>query len=158
MDKQRVEELIDFINNYEDEAIKEYMNAVNHYMPQIVVDKLATRVNTWQDIMYILQTILQYNGYWVDEESNISSDDLPIDISEDNDMVNSPKHYTSGQYEVIDVIKDWLTEEEFRGYIKGNTLKYVSRERYKNGDEDLLKTIFYLNYLMHGKKSDGSDQ
>lgn len=71
------------------------------------------------------------------------------------DMVNSPKHYTSGQYEVIDVIKDWLTPEEFRGYIKGNAIKYVSRERYKNGDEDLFKTIFYLNYLMNDKKSDG---
>lgn len=71
------------------------------------------------------------------------------------DMVNSPAHYTKGQYEVVDVIKDWLTPEEFRGYIKGNTIKYVSRERYKNGDEDLFKTIFYLNYLMNGQKSDG---
>ena len=70
-------------------------------------------------------------------------------------MVNSPAHYTKGQYEVVDVIKDWLTPEEFRGYIKGNTIKYVSRERYKNGDEDLFKTIFYLNYLMNGQKSDG---
>ena len=75
--------------------------------------------------------------------------------NETKDMVNSPKHYTDGQFEVIDVIKDWLTEEEFRGYIKGNTIKYVSRERLKNGDEDLFKTLFYLNYLMNGVKSDG---
>lgn len=63
------------------------------------------------------------------------------------DMVNQPVHYNSGQYEVLDVIKDWLTEEEFRGYIKGNLIKYIARERWKNGDEDMFKAEFYLHYL-----------
>lgn len=91
----------------------------------------------------------------------VESYSVPVDTVVENpnqpDMVNHPNHYTMGQYEVIDVIKDWLTEEEFRGYIKGNALKYVSRERLKNGDEDLKKTIFYLNYMVNGKKSDRSE-
>jgi hypothetical protein len=91
----------------------------------------------------------------------VESYGVPVDAITENpnqpDMVNHPNHYTMGQYEVIDVIKDWLTEEEFRGYIKGNALKYVSRERLKNGDEDLKKTIFYLNYMVNGKKSDRSE-
>lgn len=91
----------------------------------------------------------------------VESYGVPVDAIIENpnqpDMVNHPNHYTMGQYEVIDVIKDWLTEEEFRGYIKGNALKYVSRERLKNGDEDLKKTIFYLNYMVNGKKSDRSE-
>lgn len=64
------------------------------------------------------------------------------------DKVNHPSHYNSGSIEVIDFIKDQLTEEEFRGYIKGNILKYVSRERHKNGDEDLEKAVFYLRFLL----------
>lgn len=67
------------------------------------------------------------------------------------DVVNHPSHYTSGKFEVIEYIKDQLTEEEFRGYIKGNLIKYISRERHKNGDEDLKKAEFYLHYLMKGK-------
>lgn len=71
---------------------------------------------------------------------------------EADDKVNHPNHYTSGKIEVIDFIKDQLTDEEFRGYIKGNLLKYISRERHKNGDEDLKKAQFYLNFLINGGK------
>lgn len=63
------------------------------------------------------------------------------------DFVNHPKHYTFGKIECIDYIKDKLTPEEFRGYCKGNIIKYLSRERYKNGNEDLSKACWYLNYL-----------
>ncbi|MDN6724750.1 MAG: DUF3310 domain-containing protein [Tetragenococcus halophilus] len=62
--------------------------------------------------------------------------------------VNHPNHYTQGDIETIDYIKDKLTDEEFRGFIKGNVLKYVSREGLKNGDEDLKKSDWYLNKLI----------
>ena len=65
-----------------------------------------------------------------------------------NDNVNSPKHYTTGGIECIDYIQDKLTPEEFRGYIKGNVLKYITRERHKNGDEDLKKAKWYLDRLI----------
>lgn len=65
-----------------------------------------------------------------------------------SDKVIHPSHYTSGKIETIDYIKDQLTDEEFRGYIKGNILKYVSRERHKNGNEDLQKAKFYLDFLL----------
>lgn len=60
------------------------------------------------------------------------------------DMVNHPNHYTSGKIEVIDIMEDQLTPEEYRGYIKGQVLKYTTRERHKNGDEDLKKAHWYL--------------
>lgn len=63
------------------------------------------------------------------------------------DNVNKPKHYTSGSIETIDYIESTLTREEFAGFCKGNALKYVSRERLKNGLEDLLKANWYLNRL-----------
>lgn len=64
------------------------------------------------------------------------------------DNVNHPRHYNTGNIEVIDIIRDKLTEEEFRGYIKGNVLKYITRERHKNGLEDLEKAAWYLNRLI----------
>lgn len=64
------------------------------------------------------------------------------------DNVNHPKHYTSGKIEVIEIIEDQLTSEEYRGYIKGQVIKYITRERYKNGLEDLKKARWYLDRLI----------
>lgn len=61
------------------------------------------------------------------------------------DMVNNPPHYKlSNGMEVIDIIEAALTEEEFRGYLKGNDLKYIYREPHKgNSEQDVAKSIWY---------------
>ncbi len=64
------------------------------------------------------------------------------------DVVNNPQHYNSGKIEVISIMEDQLSSEEYRGYIKGNVLKYLLRERHKNGLEDLEKAQWYLNRLI----------
>lgn len=64
---------------------------------------------------------------------------------EDVDMVNHPPHYRKGGIECIDAIQAALTFEEFRGYCKGNALKYIWRERHKGGEQDLEKAAWYLN-------------
>ena len=67
-------------------------------------------------------------------------------MKDKEDVVNSPKHYTVGGHEAIDVIKAKLTREEFRGFCKGNALKYLMRANYKNKhDEDLKKADWYLS-------------
>lgn len=65
-----------------------------------------------------------------------------------NDVVNHPKHYTTGKIEVIDFIED--KELNFN---LGNVVKYVSRAGRKKSQgksleakalEDLKKAQFYL--------------
>lgn len=73
-------------------------------------------------------------------------------IADVADMVNEPPHYTKGGVECIDAIEAALTPEEFRGFIKGNCLKYIWRERHKGGDEDLKKAAWYLNKLIETPK------
>lgn len=65
-----------------------------------------------------------------------------------DDRVNHPNHYTFGDIEVIDYIRDKLTPEEFQGYCEGNVLKYVSRWRHKGGVEDLRKAEVYLKWMI----------
>ncbi len=65
-----------------------------------------------------------------------------------NDPVNNPAHYTQGNIETIDYMESALSEEEIRGSYKFNVLKYVSRERHKNGLEDLKKAKWYLDRLI----------
>lgn len=60
-----------------------------------------------------------------------------------DDPVNSPKHYTQGEMEVITAIEGLGLD-----YHQGNILKYVSRYRYKNGIEDLRKAKWYIDRLL----------
>ena len=64
------------------------------------------------------------------------------------DIVNSPNHYTSGQVECIDAIQSALTTDEYRGYLKGNIMKYIWRERLKNGAQDVQKSVWYSTELI----------
>jgi len=64
------------------------------------------------------------------------------------DYVNNPPHYNNGNIECIDAIEAMLSPEEFIGYLRGNSLKYRWRFRYKNGIEDLKKAEWYENRLL----------
>lgn len=64
------------------------------------------------------------------------------------DAVNRPKHYNTGEIECIDAIKASMSEQEFKGYLKGNILKYLWRYNYKGKPkEDLSKAQWYLARL-----------
>jgi len=64
------------------------------------------------------------------------------------DNVNSPDHYGQGNIEAIEYIKDFLNDEEYQGYLRGNIAKYLHRWPYKNGVEDLKKAEWYLKRLI----------
>lgn len=68
------------------------------------------------------------------------------------DMVNKPAHYGTGKIECIDYIQDFLSTEEYIGYLRGNIAKYLHRWRYKNGTEDLLKAEWYQKRLIAFQK------
>lgn len=74
-----------------------------------------------------------------------------------DDRVNHPNHYTFGDIEVIDYIRDKLTPEEFQGYCEGNVLKYVSRWRHKGGVEDLRKAEVYLKWMIESAMKELSE-
>lgn len=63
------------------------------------------------------------------------------------DKIN-PDHYKTGGIETIDFIKAKLSKEQFKGYLAGNIIKYLSRFEYKAGEEDLQKARWYLNRLL----------
>ena len=74
------------------------------------------------------------------------------------EQINSPSHYNSNTMETINLIRDSMESDEYRGYLKGNIFKYVSRYRYKeqeNPYKDLLKAQWYLCKLIEDVKNDG---
>jgi hypothetical protein len=67
------------------------------------------------------------------------------------DQIN-PDHYKTGGIETIDFIKAKLNKEQFKGYLAGNIIKYLSRFEHKAGEKDLRKARWYLNRLLIGQE------
>jgi hypothetical protein len=68
-----------------------------------------------------------------------------------NDMVNSPAHYTRGTQEVIDIIEEAIQDapDVKAGMLQAQTLKYLLRLWLKsNAPQDSAKARWYLNRLI----------
>ena len=65
------------------------------------------------------------------------------------DSVSKPEHYNNGNMECIEAIEGMLDHDEYIGYLRGNSLKYRWRYRYKGKPiEDLRKAEWYERRLM----------
>jgi hypothetical protein len=67
-----------------------------------------------------------------------------------NDAVSHPAHYTQGSVECIDAIKAAMTPDEYRGFLKGQVIKYVWRcdRKHTSPLTDLRKAAWYLERLI----------
>lgn len=64
-------------------------------------------------------------------------------MSNTDDKINHPSHYTKGGIEVINFIDSWNL-----GFSLGNCIKYITRANHKHESpiEDLRKARWYLNH------------
>lgn len=66
-----------------------------------------------------------------------------------HDSVHAPSHYNQGGIECIDALKASMSDEEFLGYLRGNSFKYLWRCNHKGKTtEDLKKSRWYLDRLI----------
>ena len=72
-----------------------------------------------------------------------------FDAVTSTDEVNKPEHYNTGSVECIEAIQATLSDEEFKGYCRGNAVKYLWRCMYKGkSKQDLEKARWYLERLL----------
>jgi hypothetical protein len=84
----------------------------------------------------------------VDWEDESLEDIIARQDEEEEDMVGAPKHYNTGNIECIDAIEESMSSVAFKGYLKGNCMKYLWRYDYKGKQvEDLQKAGWYLQKL-----------
>ena len=77
---------------------------------------------------------------WYEDSLTSDNDD------EGNDPVR-PNHYAQNKADVIEALYQVLPFDEFRGFMKGNIIKYTVRYNLKNGAEDLAKANEYIKRL-----------
>ena len=79
--------------------------------------------------------------------ANVNQDD-DDDYEDEYDAVIRPEHYNSGNIECIEAIEESMSSVAFKGYLKGNCMKYLWRYDYKGKQvEDLQKAGWYLQKL-----------
>ena len=96
----------------------------------------AIEPTTVDDLMkvYVEMSQVELESYMLDDE--------------EEDAVNSPDHYNTGNIECIDAIEESMSSVAFKGYLKGNCMKYLWRYDYKGKQvEDLEKAGWYLRRL-----------
>jgi hypothetical protein len=65
-----------------------------------------------------------------------------------NDMQVGGEHYQSKSIQPWDAMQAWMTDEQFKGFLWGNVIKYIARWQDKGGIEDLRKARHYMDKLI----------
>lgn len=68
-------------------------------------------------------------------------------MSDDKDYQVGGSHYAIQYIQPWDYMEACMSEEEFKGYLRGNVIKYVSRYDKKGGLQDIDKALHYLEKL-----------
>lgn len=84
---------------------------------------------------------MTFTNNWKDEE-------IIEFVNEVYEIKSNKRRYKHGKIECIKALRECLSKEEFKGFCKGNVIKYLWRSDYKGGREDLEKAKDYLNYLL----------
>ena len=128
----------------DEESLKLIVNDDNFYNPSdaLVSVDLSNIEKIQNNIEYYY-----FNSYFYNDFNSDANDDY-----------KNPAHYKHGKYDLITHLADIFTEEELRGFLKGNIFKYVDRYQDKNGIEDLEKAREYTHRLEEfEKKVNGED-
>lgn len=64
-----------------------------------------------------------------------------------DDLQIGGDHYKNMGVQPWKAMESWMTPEEFRGFLKGNAIKYLARSNAKGGATDVRKAGHYIEKL-----------
>ena len=71
-----------------------------------------------------------------------------IDETRCNNIVKPDRYKGKDGKDLLQLFEEsLLSDDEYKGFLKGNVYKYIKRYEVKNGKEDLEKATVYLNKL-----------
>jgi hypothetical protein len=82
-----------------------------------------------------------------------------IDKEKDKSVISHPERYGGDTtYECIKVLEAWLPEEQYKGFLRGNALKYLCRVGKKDEVvQELKKARFYLDKYIEFEETNGKE-
>ena len=112
-------------------------------------DSASRLSRQWPEPKISPELLAKYTALAKEEQNEVDFNKLHRDEEENlEDVVNNPNHYNTGSIECIEAIEESMSPEAFKGYLKGNAMKYLWRYDYKGKQvEDLQKCQWYLAAL-----------
>ena len=85
------------------------------------------------------------NAEWTNNDVEMAKS-----LNQKKEEVNHPERYGGDTtYECIKVLEAWLPAEQYKGFLRGNALKYLCRVGKKDETvQELKKAQWYLNKLI----------
>lgn len=71
-----------------------------------------------------------------------------MELEQPNDRQVGGDWYTEKSIQPWEAMQSWMSEEEFKGFLRGNVIKYIARFKEKGGRIDLEKARHYLDKLI----------
>jgi len=150
--------------------IRNYMKNHPEAKAKVIAEALGTKINYVYTIMHnerkklkasaTPDPLVRVQGVMMgkDDKNNLTDEQMSrlvfnatkpkARMQRSIDDVNQPPHYKIGGIETIDIIKAKLTPDEFRGYLKGNVVKYLTRAGHKDdAGKDVDKMVWYATKL-----------
>jgi len=119
---------------------------IDESLMKVYLDKAQEELNTewWKNHIANLESLERREL----EDFKNSWDTAQEESDTESDVVNNPDHYNTGNIECIEAIEESMSSVAFKGYLKGNCMKYLWRYDYKGKQvEDLEKAGWYLRRL-----------
>jgi len=69
-----------------------------------------------------------------------------------NSQVGGDHYSKLGNYQPWQVLAEWMTPEELRGFMKGTVIVYLARERDKGGYQDIEKALHTMQLWQEVRK------
>jgi hypothetical protein len=113
-----------------------------------IMDRVGINATVGNELVRAVVELLDMNDRQADMITGLRGQESPdkcVEIKRDN--VNHPQHY-QGKHECIDEMIALFGVEAVKGFCKCNVYKYRYRADRKNGEEDLKKAEWYMDYLM----------
>ena len=113
---------------------------------------ITSRVHPWNVRWNDQKHVPGVRAYRLSEQQSMEEayDEAHKEIGDSAlDQQHGGDHYKKlGDYQPWEVLRHWLTPEEFRGYMKGEAITYLARERSKGGTLDIKKAAHTLKALL----------
>lgn len=124
--------------------IERFLQGAAEELQDLHIDKQSVEYH--KVVVRLRYSMSKFNKAWT---KFVSLTGKPECYRSDNEDIVKPNRYCGKDgKELLQLFEEsLLSDEEYKGFLKGNVYKYLKRYEHKNGKEDLEKATVYLNKL-----------
>lgn len=123
--------------------IERFLQGAAEELQELDVDKHTVEYR--EVVSRLLYSMDKFNKAWNEFGSSTGKHEC---YNSDENIVKPDRYKGKDGKDLLQLFEEsLLSDDEYKGFLKGNVYKYLKRYEHKNGKEDLEKATVYLNKL-----------